>query len=42
MLMFATDYPHDHVGEIGALLSALPEGMAPRVMYQNARDLYGG
>lgn len=40
LLMFATDYPHDHGDQVAALLAAMPESLTAKVMHQNGRDLY--
>jgi predicted TIM-barrel fold metal-dependent hydrolase len=40
MLMFATDYPHLHVGDLRGFLSILPESMRARVMGETARAWY--
>lgn len=40
LLMFASDYPHDHGDDFAVLLEALPESARPRVMSENARDWY--
>jgi predicted TIM-barrel fold metal-dependent hydrolase len=42
MLMFATDYPHDHQAGLDTLLDSLPPGMIENVMHRTARDLYVG
>lgn len=41
MLMFATDYPHDHQRGLETLLEVLPAEMTENLMYRTARDLYG-
>jgi predicted TIM-barrel fold metal-dependent hydrolase len=41
ILMFATDYPHRHNTDVGALLAAMPESMRPLVMADTARGWYG-
>jgi len=40
ILMFATDYPHGHNTDIGALLDVMPESMRPKVMSETAREWY--
>jgi predicted TIM-barrel fold metal-dependent hydrolase len=40
LLMFATDYPHEHDDDLGAFLGAMPESMRPKVMAENARSWY--
>jgi predicted TIM-barrel fold metal-dependent hydrolase len=41
LLMFATDYPHMHDDDLGALLDVLGEDARRKLMADNARDLYG-
>lgn len=41
ILMFATDYPHQHNTEITSLLAGMPESMRPMVMAETARAWYG-
>jgi predicted TIM-barrel fold metal-dependent hydrolase len=40
LLMFATDYPHFHDDDLGALLEATPESMRPKLMAGSAREWY--
>jgi predicted TIM-barrel fold metal-dependent hydrolase len=40
LLMFATDYPHQHDDDIVAVLDAMPEGMRAKTMSENARQWY--
>ena len=40
LLMFSSDYPHDHGDDLGVLLDALPEATRPKVMSENARSWY--
>jgi predicted TIM-barrel fold metal-dependent hydrolase len=40
ILMFATDYPHMHDDDLGALLEATPESMRPKLMADSAREWY--
>ncbi|MEB4209714.1 amidohydrolase family protein [Mycobacterium sp. 94-17] len=40
LLMFGTDYPHTHDGDLGAFITALPESMRAKVMYDSAREWY--
>ncbi|MFE2995735.1 amidohydrolase family protein [Nocardia sp. NPDC059246] len=40
MLMFASDYPHDHADDIEALLAVLPAESRAGVMADNARAFY--
>jgi uncharacterized protein len=42
MLLFATDYPHRHPGDLlDTFLRQLPERLAHRIRHENARALYG-
>jgi predicted TIM-barrel fold metal-dependent hydrolase len=42
MLLYASDYPHEHVAEPeAALLRHLPEALAQKIRSENARALYG-
>ena len=41
MLLFASDYPHDHGDDVGILIDALPESMRGPVMAGNSREWYG-
>jgi len=41
MLMFATDYPHDHQRGLEELIGVLPQATLENMMYRTARDLYG-
>jgi uncharacterized protein len=40
LLMFATDYPHEHRDEIDELLSVLPAAMRSQMMSESARSWY--
>jgi predicted TIM-barrel fold metal-dependent hydrolase len=40
MLLFATDFPHDHGMDRAMWPSALPRGMAERISVRNAADTY--
>jgi uncharacterized protein len=40
ILMFATDYPHMHDDDLGALLDVVPESMRPKLMAESAREWY--
>jgi predicted TIM-barrel fold metal-dependent hydrolase len=40
LLMFSTDYPHEHTDTIAQLLEVMPVAMRPRMMAETARDLY--
>jgi uncharacterized protein len=40
ILMFATDYPHLHVGDLTELLSIMPERMKAKMMSETARSWY--
>ncbi len=40
MLLYASDYPHQHVGEGEALLRHLPESFARKIRSENARAFY--
>ncbi|MCR2764342.1 amidohydrolase [Microbacterium sp. zg.B48] len=40
ILMYASDYPHDHGDDLAVLLGALPEGVRGKVMSGNAREWY--
>jgi hypothetical protein len=40
LLMFATDYPHRHDDDLGALLSLMPEQQQAQVMSETAREWY--
>ena len=42
MLLFASDYPHRHTTDpLDTLLPRLPDALARKIRYENARDLYG-
>lgn len=41
ILMFATDYPHQHETDIEGLLAGMPESMRSNVMSETARAWYG-
>jgi predicted TIM-barrel fold metal-dependent hydrolase len=41
LLMFATDYPHDHQRGLEELLDVLSEEMTENLMHRTARELYG-
>ena len=42
LLLFATDYPHQHVADPAQdLLPHLPEALARKIRHENARALYG-
>lgn len=42
MFLFATDYPHMHsTNPLETLLPQLPDALARKIRYENARDLYG-
>jgi uncharacterized protein len=42
MLLFASDYPHQHTADARqALLADLPAGLAQKIRRENARKLYG-
>lgn len=40
VLMFSSDFPHEHGSDPHALLARLPEDLATRVRYRNAADCY--
>ncbi|MHB2000770.1 MAG: amidohydrolase family protein [Solirubrobacteraceae bacterium] len=40
MLMFATDYPHDHAGDVSAALAYLGRDTSEKLMSDNARSWY--
>lgn len=40
LLMYASDYPHGHEGDISDLLALMPESSHRKVMADNARDHY--
>lgn len=40
ILMFATDYPHLHVGDLAELLAIMPETMRTNMMSESARRWY--
>jgi predicted TIM-barrel fold metal-dependent hydrolase len=40
MLMFATDYPHDHADALGPILDSLAPGTKEKLMAGNAREWY--
>lgn len=41
ILMFSTDYPHEHIDRVQALLEVMPESMRANVMSETARRFYG-
>ncbi|MDQ6833756.1 MAG: amidohydrolase [Chloroflexota bacterium] len=42
MLLFASDYPHLHTSDpLATVLPHLPDTLARKIRYENARDLYG-
>jgi predicted TIM-barrel fold metal-dependent hydrolase len=42
MLMYASDYPHQHVADPEvALMRHLPDALAQKIRSENARALYG-
>ena len=40
LLMFATDYPHEHGDDVETLLAAVPDTAKPKLMSENAREWY--
>jgi predicted TIM-barrel fold metal-dependent hydrolase len=40
LLMFASDYPHDHDDDLAMLLDTVPETQRPKLMAESAREWY--
>jgi uncharacterized protein len=40
MVMFASDYPHQHAADIDTLLRVIPQSARAKIMHGNARDFY--